>query len=128
MLSTFHDDTFIEKRWRTRLVSDGVEVIEKPAVVEDYNLHMGGVDKGKNCSVHRIVHIIIQPTKFMTSADQMILYYGFAHCSIKWWKRVFFHILDTAIVNAHPVQCVFGYKANSAGVLKGSCRGIAGGV
>ena len=31
----------------------------------------------------------------------MILYYGFAHRSIKWWKRVFFHILDTAIVNAH---------------------------
>ena len=31
----------------------------------------------------------------------MVLYYGFAHRSIKWWKRVFFHILDTAIVNAH---------------------------
>ena len=61
MLSTFHD-TFIEKRRRTRLALDGVEVIEKPAVVEDYNLHMGGVDKGKNCSVHRIVHITIQPT------------------------------------------------------------------
>ena len=31
----------------------------------------------------------------------MVLYYGFAHRSIKWWKRVFFHILDTCIVNAH---------------------------
>ena len=31
----------------------------------------------------------------------MILYYGFLHCSVKWWKRVFFHIADTAIVNAH---------------------------
>ena len=30
----------------------------------------------------------------------MVLYYGFAHRSIKWWKRVFFHILDTCIVNA----------------------------
>ena len=39
--------------------------------------------------------------KCLTSADQMVLYYGFAHRSIKWWKRVFFHILDTAIVNAH---------------------------
>ena len=37
----------------------------------------------------------------LTLADQMVLYYGFAHRSIKWWKRVFFHILDTAIVNAH---------------------------
>ena len=40
MLSTFHDDTFI--KWqRTHLASDGVEVIEKPSVVE-YNLHTGG--------------------------------------------------------------------------------------
>ena len=48
ILSTFHDDTFIEKRRRTRLALDGVEVIEKPSVVEDYNQHMGGVDKGKD--------------------------------------------------------------------------------
>lgn len=48
ILSTFHDDTFIEKRRRTRLAPDGVEVIEKPSVVEDYNQRMGGVDKGKN--------------------------------------------------------------------------------
>ena len=34
-------------------------------------------------------------------ADQMVLYYGFAHHSIKWWKCIFFHILDTCIVNAH---------------------------
>ena len=31
----------------------------------------------------------------------MVLYYGFAPRSIKWWKRVFFHFLDTAIVSAH---------------------------
>ena len=50
MLSTFHDDTFIKKQ-RTRLASDGVEMIQKPSVV-DYNQHMGGVDKGKDCNVH----------------------------------------------------------------------------
>ena len=38
---------------------------------------------------------------FLLLADQMILYYGFAHRSMKWWKRVFFHLLNTAIVNAH---------------------------
>ena len=41
VLNTF---TFIKKQRRTRLVLDGVEVIEKPSVVEDYNQHMGGVD------------------------------------------------------------------------------------
>ena len=52
MLSTFHDDTFIEKRRRTRHAEDGVEVIQKPAVVEEYNLHMGGVDKGQYCEIY----------------------------------------------------------------------------
>ena len=31
----------------------------------------------------------------------MVLYYGFAHKSMKWWKRVFFHLLDLYLVNAH---------------------------
>lgn len=35
------------------------------------------------------------------SGDQLILYYGFSHRSVKWWKRVFFHLLDVALVNAH---------------------------
>ena len=98
MISTFHDDTFIEKRRRTRLASDGVEVIQKPSVVFDQNI--GGVDKCKEC-MSTNVHKTIQLTISLLSADQMVLYYGFAHRSVKWWKRVFFHILDTAIVNAH---------------------------
>ena len=44
MLSTFHDN---KKRRRTRLAADGVETIQKPTVVEQYNLHMGCVDKGE---------------------------------------------------------------------------------
>ena len=33
--------------------------------------------------------------------DQLVLYYGFAHHSVKWWKRVFFHLLDLTVVNSH---------------------------
>lgn len=40
----------------------------------------------------------------------MILYYEFAHRSIKWWKHVFFHILDTAIVNAHIYNAMSDVK------------------
>ena len=47
MLSTFHDNTFIEKRRRNRQAEDGVETINKPNMIEEYNLHMGGVDKGE---------------------------------------------------------------------------------
>ena len=56
-------------------------------MIHDYNQNMGGVDRN----------------------DQMILYYGYSHrfaiklCyrSKKWWKRIFFHILDLAVVNAN---------------------------
>ena len=40
----------------------------------------------------------------------MILYYGFAHRSVKWWKRVFFHMLDLALVNAHILSLESGNK------------------
>ena len=45
MLSTFHNSTMVTKSRRSRAVQGGIEEIAKPEVVEDYNLHMGGVDK-----------------------------------------------------------------------------------
>ena len=54
-------------------------MVQKPKVIEDYNTHMDGVDK----------------------CDQLVLYYGYAHRSRKWWKKVFFHLLDVSIVNAN---------------------------
>lgn len=47
MLSTFHDDTMVGKSRRSRLATGGVETIQKPHVVEEYNQFMGGVDKSK---------------------------------------------------------------------------------
>ena len=47
MLSTYHDQSMVTKSWRSRRVDGGVEDIERPKVVDDYNQHMGGVDKSK---------------------------------------------------------------------------------
>ena len=55
------------------------EDIQKPKMIEEYNSYMGGVDK----------------------SDQLLSYYGFDHRSVKWWKRVAFHLLDLSIVNAY---------------------------
>ena len=79
MLSTIHDDSRVIKRRRTRSLPGGLEEIEKPTMVEQYNTHMGGVDK----------------------ADQLMSYYSFSHRTLKWWRRAFFHLLDNAIVNAY---------------------------
>ena len=54
-------------------------------------------------STHFISYIFI----FLTG-DQMIMYYGFSHRSVKWWKRVFFHLLDVALVNSYVL-----YKATT---------------
>lgn len=47
MLSTYHNTSMVTKTRRTRAAVGGVENIEKPQVVEDYNQNMGGVDKSK---------------------------------------------------------------------------------
>ena len=79
MLSTIHDDSFVTKKRRSRAAPGGEEDILKPLVVEEYNKNMGGVDTG----------------------DQLLSYYGFSHRTLKWWRRLFFHLIDLAIVNAY---------------------------
>ena len=80
MLSTVHDDSMVTKVRRTRLAEGGRE-IRKPAMVKEYNKYMGGVDK----------------------SDQLLSYYGFAHRTVKWWRRTLFHLLDLAVVNAYVI-------------------------
>ena len=79
MISTIHDNTMVPIQRRSRFTEGGREVISKPQCIVEYNCHMGRVDL----------------------SDQMISYCSFSHRSVKWWKRVFFHLIDTTIVNAY---------------------------
>ena len=54
----------------------------KPSVVADYNLHMIGVDR----------------------MDQLASYYSFTHKSVKWWRKVFFCLLEVAVVNTYIIH------------------------
>lgn len=77
LLTIIHDDNMISKsRWRK---GGGQQVVQKPSCIEEYNSYMGGVDK----------------------AGQLVQYYGCNNVSKKWWKRVFFHMLDVTLVNAY---------------------------
>ena len=49
-------------------------------------------------------------SNFPSTGDQMVLYYGFAHKSMKWWKRFFFHVFDLCLVNAHILYQACGNK------------------
>ena len=45
-------------------------------------------------------------------SDQMLSYYTFSRKTVKWWKKLFFHLLDLAVVNAHIL-----YKKSSKGKM-----------
>ena len=52
---------------------------EKPQIVDMYNKFMGGVDL----------------------ADQMVSYRNVSTKTLKWWKKLFFHVINFAIMNAY---------------------------
>lgn len=76
MLSTLYDNTTKTVR---RIIKKGVtENVKKPTVVCKYNKSMGGVD----------------------ISDHYISSYAFTRKSLKWWRKVFFWLIETGIVNA----------------------------
>lgn len=79
LLSTIHNDSTATVTRRSRAAAGSTEMVSKPVMITAYTNFMGGVDV----------------------ADQLVTYYGFAHCSKKWWKRAFFHLLEVCMVNAY---------------------------
>lgn len=80
LLSNFHnpeDGTVVQRRSK-----DGsINIVSCPKVLSEYNKYMNCVDKfdqnKKSCEIIRKAH--------------------------KWWHRLFFHFIDTAIVNSHVI-------------------------
>ncbi|KFM60564.1 PiggyBac transposable element-derived protein 4, partial [Stegodyphus mimosarum] len=77
ILSNCHGPDVIQVK---RKQKDGEKVMTNcPTAIADYNRFMGGVDL----------------------SDQKICLYDFDRRSTKWWKKVFYKLLMTAVVNAH---------------------------
>ncbi|XP_058873937.1 piggyBac transposable element-derived protein 4-like isoform X2 [Acipenser ruthenus] len=76
MLSTFHGSD-CEKVQRT-IKRGAIEELEKPSVICDYTSKMGAVDR----------------------ADHYCASYAFSRKSVKWWRKMFFWLLEVAIVNS----------------------------
>ena len=45
MISTFHTDDTMEKQRGTKAVTEGVETVQKPVMIDGYNLYMRSVSK-----------------------------------------------------------------------------------
>lgn len=54
----------------------------KPNSIIDYNINKTGVDHG----------------------DQMVSYYPFQRKSLKWWKKMFFHLFMVTVVNSYILK------------------------
>lgn len=75
ILSTWHNP---DTREVSRKTAKEVEVFQKPVAVIDYTSKMGGVDR----------------------ADHYCSSYGFLKKSLKWWRKLYFWILEISLVNS----------------------------
>lgn len=85
MISTVHKATPVETR---RIDPQTRQPIQRPQVVAEYDKYMGGVDH----------------------SDQMISYATMRCRTLKWWKRVIFHMFSLAALNAYLL-----YKSHVGG-------------
>ena len=82
MLSTIHSAT---EKWTGKNSRDG-NPIYKPTVIVDYTRLMGGVDL----------------------SDQLMTYYNFLRKTKKWWRKLWVHLLNMAVMNAFVLNRKFG--------------------
>lgn len=75
MISSVHENRLLDSGKRNR---ENNEIIKKPASVLDYNKNMGLVDK----------------------ADMQISFNTSSRKTTKWYKKLFFHLLDVTVLNA----------------------------
>lgn len=83
LISTMSDNTFTETTKKDKKIN---EFIRKPTCVVQYNKHIGGV----------------------SICDSVILAYPSMHKSTKWYKKVFFHMIDISLYNAWIIYKALG--------------------
>ena len=97
LLSTAFNSALIDtgkKHWKTN------EPVKKHDLVYQYNHYMGCVD----CN------------------DQLLKYLSFNRRTLKWWKKVFFHLLNVAMVNAYVLHCGWSKKNKKKCLLQTEYR------
>lgn len=90
MISTYHNPA---TETVTRTKKKGVsETYAKPTVIIEYTKYMGGVDR----------------------ADHYCGSYNFTRKTLKWWRKLFFWILEVAIVNSYHLHSIDKKERNTS--------------
>ena len=74
-----HSESTVVRNWKDENGNRQRGAVPIPTPVYHYNQYMGGVDR----------------------SDQLIKYYNVLRQTKKYWKTLFFHCIDIAVVNAH---------------------------
>ena len=105
LLTTVHNTSTFTKNVRSKNIAR--RQITKPKAIELYSQHMGGVDR----------------------ADQQLWYFLNLHRTTKWWKKVFFYLVEVCFQNSlmlwklnHPGKKVVPCKYRLA-VIEGLLSG-----
>lgn len=77
-----YSDTTVKRNTKDEQGHHQKSDVPIPSPVFHYNKHMGGVDK----------------------SDQLIHYYNVLRSSKKYWKTLFFHFIDIAVVNSYIIH------------------------
>ena len=67
----------------------------KPMAVQEYNDYMSGVDK----------------------SDQLLQYYSMNRKTVKWWKKLFFHLVELCLINAQKLYNMHLIKSKFKAVI-----------
>ena len=78
LITTVHSAITFRKQVRSKRHDDNVREVDKPCAIQAYSQHMGGIDR----------------------ADKAMTFYMVLHKCCKWWKKVFFYLLEVCFCNA----------------------------
>ena len=84
----------------SRRVQSGRVDIPRPIAIEKYNAFMGGVDK----------------------RDQYLAYHNVLHRTVRYWKTLYYHTIDIAVVNAFILYNILAYEAGAPTITENDFR------
>jgi len=88
LITNVYDPKSLDFKNRNSHRSDEVITIKIPTPIMKYNEFMGGVDL----------------------SDQFCAYVETGRKSLKWWKKLFFHILNVCVINSWIIYKSYGYE------------------
>ena len=78
LITTAHNSSTFKKKVKSKKHTGMHREVDKPVAIQSYSQHMGGIDR----------------------ADKAMTFYLVVHRCCKWWKKVFFYLLEVCFCNA----------------------------